>query len=352
MYFLQNKKDFNLEREILNLSNLIEAGSNQPEIHFNLSLLLLLKGDFENGWYNYEYRMFCKDYNPPVPIRRFKQPLWRGEDLKGKSIFIYEEQGIGDTFQFSRYILYLKQFFNVKNVIFGCRSKIVDIFHGEESGWQGAIDKLLFPGDKFPIFDTYSSLLSLPYIFSKSSINIPHKSPYLKAKKKLIDFYKIKIAELFSSDVYKVGICWQGNNKNINDVDRSITLNYFESLFGLENIKFFSLQKGFGEEQIRKFGYEELIIDWSENLDFTNTAALIENLDLVITIDTSIAHLSGAMGKQTWVLLPLIPDFRWMLNSEDSFWYPSMKLYRQVKSNEWESVVYRLEKSLKSISKN
>ncbi len=345
---IQYKNLPNLDKAISDLRQKINSGLNSPEVHFNLSILLLLKGDFDNGWQEYEYRRKCADYKSSLPASRMSQPSWDGSQLNGRTIFIYEEQGVGDTFQFSRYLKNIKKQFGEGKVIFGCRSSIADFYYGEDSGWGECIDKVLFPGDKIPIFDIHFPLLSMPYILNLKAKKIPVEIPYLKAPKDLVNIYSEKMKNVCDQNKLRVGVAWQGAKDNLNDKTRSISLRCFSNLFGLEGVEFFSLQKGFGCEQIKKNGFETKLIDWSDEFEkYIDTAALIENLDLIISVDTSVVHLSGAMGKDTWALLESVPDFRWMLDRDDSPLYPTIRLFRQSEPDNWSDVLTRVEIELR-----
>jgi len=343
----------NLDKKISDLKQRINNELDSPEEHFNLSILLLLKGDFKNGWKEYEYRRKCNDYKSSLPQSRNSLPSWDGSQLNGRSIFIYEEQGVGDTFHFSRYLKKIKKEFGDGIVIFGCRSSIVDFYHGENSGWSKCIDKVLFPGEKIPIFDVHFPLLSLPFIMKLETENFADEIPYLKPPKNLICNYRDRVIKECKQKKLKVGLAWQGAKDNVNDQTRSISLKNFSSFFKLKDVQFFSLQKGFGSEQIKENGFETKLIDWSDEFEkYIDTAALIENLDLIISVDTSIAHLSGAMAKDTWVLLEAVPDFRWMLDRDDSSIYPSIRLFRQTQPGNWIDLLIKVETELKKKVKN
>jgi len=338
----------NLDKKISDLKAKINSSIHSPKEHFNLSLLYLLKGDFINGWKEYEYRRKCSDYKSSLPNSRNSLPCWDGSQLNGRSVFIYEEQGVGDTFHFSRYLRNIKKEFGDGVVIFGCRSSIVDFYYGKDSGWSKYIDKVLLPGDKIPKFDMHLPLLSIPFIMNLGIENLSVDVPYLTPPKNLVDNYREKILNECKPNKLKVGLAWQGAKDNVNDKTRSISLRSFSSLLHLEDVQFFSLQRGFGCEQIKENGFETKLIDWSNDFEkYIDTAALVENLDLIISVDTSIVHLSGAMGKDTWVLLESVPDFRWMLDREDSPLYPSMRLFRQSQPDDWTELLNRVEIELR-----
>ena len=178
--------------------------------------------------------------------------------------------------------------------------------------------------------------------------NFADEIPYLKPPKNLICNYRDRVIKECKQKKLKVGLAWQGAKDNVNDQTRSISLKNFSSFFKLKDVQFFSLQKGFGSEQIKENGFETKLIDWSDEFEkYIDTAALIENLDLIISVDTSIAHLSGAMAKDTWVLLEAVPDFRWMLDRDDSSIYPSIRLFRQTQPGNWIDLLIKVETELK-----
>jgi hypothetical protein len=167
-----------------------------------------------------------------------------------------------------------------------------------------------------------------------------------------VEKWKIKINNECKKNTLRVGISWQGSPTNINDRNRSIELQHFLDILNIENVKFFSLQKNTGQKQIVKNSLSQKIVDWSNDFNqFTDTSALIQNLDLVISVDTSIAHISGSMGKPTLVLLEKIPDFRWMLDRKDSPWYPAIKLFRQQNQGDWQTVISEVKKELENLIK-
>jgi len=329
-----------------NYNKAIQLKPDDVEAHFNLGLLLLLQGNFKDGWEKYEYR--CRDKNYSIPIHNLTQPQWDGSALKGRTLLIYVEQGLGDTFQFSRYLHHIKK--DGGSIVFMCQSTVIDFYRGNDSGWDIYIDKVISADDPLPHFDLHISLMSLPYIMDTNINNIPQGVPYIKTRQDMAHSWKLKIKKEHIKNIIKVGLVWQGSKTHKNDHYRSIPLECFSSLLELDKVKLFSLQRGFGQEQIAKNNFENNIIDWSSNFgQYINTAALIENLDLVISIDTSIVHLAGAMGKPVWVLLEAVPDFRWMLDHEDSPWYPSAKLFRQQDQGNWETVISKVKKELENL---
>ncbi|HPN38012.1 MAG TPA: glycosyltransferase family 9 protein, partial [Melioribacteraceae bacterium] len=304
--------------------------------HFNYGLALLLNENLLEGFKHYEYRLKLDQYSREIINRN----RWQGEDLLNKTILVYGEQGIGDIIMFSRFFTNLKNRYNCK-IIFECRIEIINLI------------KLNFPFIKFIErgeslenfnFDYYCSLLSLPLFLNIKTINEINNEPYLIANKDL----ESKWSEvLTSSDFIKIGFVWKGNPYPIEHRKRHTDLKYFINLSKLNNVKLFSLQ--FGEnckEILEENGITELAYNFDE------TAAIIKNLDLVITVDTSIAHLSAALGVKTWILLTKVPDWRWGLNKNKSYWYNTVKLFRQNNFNNWSDVFDDITKELKELTHN
>ncbi|MFO7446247.1 MAG: tetratricopeptide repeat protein [Ignavibacteriaceae bacterium] len=307
-----------------------------PEIHYNKGHALLLSGNFEEGWKEYDWRLKKEEFKDTKILK----PLPENIDLAGKRILIKDEQGLGDSIQFVRFISLLKQ--KGAYTIFECSGRLLPLYkHIKE------IDEL-YPRDQVNpdiVFDYDIQLLSLPGYFKTTIKNIPGGVPYIKIEKD----YKEKWEKLIpESSSYKIGIVWAGNANNNADRRRSCKLINFSPLFDVEGVEFYTLQKGTPINQTKDFLYPLNILDEYDK-SFLDTAAIISQLDLVITVDTSIAHLAGAMGKDTWILLPFLPDWRWMLNRPDSPWYPHARLFRQLKPDDWESVFLQVKTALEAV---
>ena len=305
------------------LQKAIQIQPDYADAHFNLAMLLLLQGQFVEGWEKYEWRW---DSSLQSQKRNFKRPLWDGTSLSGKSILIYAEQGFGDSIQFARYI---DLFPDTATIIVACQPELKSLLKSIDR-----IGTLVTKGEDIPNFDFHAPIVSLPHIFGTVLETIPAKIPYLYPDKNS-DF------EILSDDErdLKVGITWAGSPTHINDRNRSISLNDFKCLLDIEGCEFFSLQVGEHHRDIKQCGYSRIIKDLGKQFtNFHHTASVILQLDLVISVDTAVAHLAGALGKPVWTLLPFVPDWRWMLNRSDSPWYPSMTLFRQRKRGDWHSV--------------
>ena len=313
------------------LQKAVQIQPDYADAHFNLAMLLLLQGQFVEGWEKYEWRW---DSSLKSQKRNFKRPLWDGTSLSSKSILIYAEQGFGDSIQFVRYI---DLFPDTTTIIVACQPELKSLLKR-----IGRIDILVTKGEDIPKFDFHAPIVSLPHIFGTVLETIPAKIPYLYPDKNS-DFAFLSNDE---RDL-KVGIAWAGSPTHINDRNRSISLNNFKCLLDIKGCEFFSLQVGEHHRDIKRCGYSRIIKDLGKQFtNFHHTASAILQLDLVISVDTAVAHLAGALGKPVWTLLPFIPDWRWMLNRSDSPWYPSMTLFRQRKRGDWHSVFQEIRLTL------
>ncbi|MDB5355698.1 MAG: hypothetical protein JWN24_2151 [Phycisphaerales bacterium] len=307
-----------------------------PNVHWNFAMALLLKGDFARGWLEYEWRLKCAD----CPARKFSQPMWDGADLGGRTILLHAEQGLGDAIQFARYAALVAA--RGGRVILECQPALVRLFKTLEG-----VEHVIAMGEGLPAFDVHCPLLSLPRAFATRLETVPTSMPYLRADAKTVEMWREKIGDHPAR--LKVGLAWAGSRSNPNDRNRSVTPRQLAPLTGVPGIQFFSLQKGQPGEPADVACKELGLIDYTRELhDFAETAGLISNLDLVITIDTSVAHLAGAMGKRVWVLLPFAPDWRWMLGRADSPWYPTMRLFRQPARGDWAATIEAVRQALES----
>jgi len=314
----------------------------QPDFiyaRWNRAIIFLLTGNFKEGLSEYEWRWKTKDF---VKIKRnYSQPLWNGSPNTDKTILIWAEQGLGDTIQFIRYAQLVKQ--RVNKVIVEVQQPLIKLI----STCSG-IDQVIPMGSNAQKFDIHIPLLSLPGIFNTDLKNIPCHVPYIS----LPGGHKIDTSLIIKEkDKLKVGIVWAGNPGHKKDHNRSCPVSHFIELGENADVVLFSLQKGPQGQHLNRYRSECKVVDLSYVLNgFSDTAAVLEKLDLVITVDTAMAHLAGALGKPVWVLLPFYPDWRWMLNRDDSPWYPSMRLFRQSKPGDWGEVFSQITKSLLQIT--
>jgi len=304
------------------------------EAHWNLSLALLLTGEFGEGWLEYQWRWRRDSFTSPR--RGFRQPLWDGSPLAGRRILVHAEQGLGDTIQFMRYLPLLAAAGGT--VVAECQSASLRPLLERLPG----VSAVFVMGEELPPFDLQVPLLSLPHLFGTTLDNLPDLVPYLSADPERLAAWSRRSAPYQG---FKVGIVWAG--KPVPDPFRSCTLEALAPLGAVPGVTFFSLQLGEGGGAAEAAGLE--LVDLTAGIgDFGDTAALISLLDLVISVDTSVAHLAGALGKPVWLLLPEAGDYRWLLERDDSPWYPSMRLFRQKRQGEWDGVVERLSGELES----
>ncbi len=317
----------------------IELSPDSVLAHYNKAEALLVSGRFKEGWKEYEWRTGRKDFGK----RKFDKPFKPECDLKGKRILVYAEQGLGDALQFVRYLPMLKE--KGCTIIFECGKEMHDLLKGFD-GADEIIERNYVSAPDIE-YDYEIPLLNLPGYFQTNMSNIPSKVPYLKADEKLKNSWS-KIVD--DKEKIKIGIVWAGSPIHTNDKHRSVRLQQFMPLLSVEGTHFYSIQKGFPVIQVKD--YQLLLTNLDDNIkSFADTAAIIDNLDLVITVDTSVAHLAGALGKETWVLLPYMPDWRWLLEGNRSLWYPTMKLYRQPAVGDWNTVFIELKKDLTNLVK-
>lgn len=301
---------------------------------FNLGLAQLLKGD-AGGLEGYEARWRVKGL---ADTRRvFRQPDWDGSAFAGRRLLLHPEQGDGDTIQFVRYLPQICA--RGGEVLLECPPRLTRLL-GTLSG--GAT--LLLPAAPPPPFDLQLPLGSLMRVFGTEVATIPDNVPYLHADRVLRDSWRARLG----ASGFKVGLTWQGNPLQGSEPHRSIALSLLRPLFGIAGCRFFAVQKEFGREQMAGLP-PGLLDDLGPGLgDYAETAAAIAELDLVITTCTSVAHLAGALGKPVWILLRRVPDWRWLLDRDDSPWYPSARLFRQRHPGDWSEVVGRVAQALET----
>lgn len=326
----------------------LELKPDHSDAWFSRGLAYLVLGDFEKGWEGYEWR-----YHKPEngSLRSYTQPRWNGkDDISGKTILIHSEQGLGDTFQFIRYAQLLKD----KNatVIAAVQKPLVTLM-----GLCPYIDKVIAISDEtMPEFDFHAPIMSLPYALNTRIDTIPNEIPYLFADENLTQEWQEKLA---ADTNFKIGICWQGNDNyatpNLRTAValKSVQAHEFAPICAVPGVSVYSLQKTTGTDQLNNLPEGVNIISFDGDFDnsngrFMDTAAVIKNLDLVITVDTSISHLASALGTPTWVMLPNPADWRWMINRNDSPWYPHViRLFKQPKPGDWETMIAEVAQELK-----
>jgi Tetratricopeptide repeat/Glycosyltransferase family 9 (heptosyltransferase) len=304
------------------------------DAHWNLSLVLLTRGDFPRGMREYLWRK-KRVLNPPLPV--IPQPPWTGDDPRDKTILLYPEQGMGDAIQFVRYVPHLAP--RAAGIILGSAPELARLF--QRSFPQTTVATV---GSPNPPFNSNCSLLDLPLLFRTSLTTIPASIPYLIPDPTLVEKWARILGPRTSR--LRVALTWAGNPNHPNDRLRSLDPALLAPLSQIPGVDFYSLQKNRATHPPNNLN----LIDHTAQLnDFDETAALIQNLDLVIAVDTSIAHLAGALGKPTWLLLPHVPDWRWLLDRSDSPWYPTMRLFRQPALSQWPPVIDAVATALRQL---
>ncbi len=320
------------------LESLDQAVASDPDnadAHFNRAVALLLAGDFATGWREYEWRWKQASYKP---LHHFEQPRWTGqENLEGKTILLHAEQGAGDTLQFLRYVPLVKAL--GAHVILEVQAPLKSLFHGLPE-----VDQLIAQGEAIPPFDYHCLLMSLPAAFNTDLATPPPCHPALSIAKEKVTAWKTRLGNALSP---KIGLAWSGNPDHKNDHHRSIPLAFLLHRLAPE-FHYVSLQQELRAQDRSALESAGNLLPLGEYLqDFSDTAALIANLDLVISVDTSVAHLAGIMGKPVWILLPYAPDWRWLEKGETNPWYPSARLFRQPAIADWDSAIAQLNQSLR-----
>jgi len=331
-----------LDEALTSYNAALAINSNYADAYRNKSLLLLLTGKYSEGWSLYEWRLKSNDAG--ANYRNFPKLAWRGsEDIRGKKLLIQAEQGLGDVIQFCRYLPQLHAL--GADLIVEVPESLLTLISTLDCP-MGLVAK----GARLPEFDAYCPMMSLPYVFRTAVSTVPARIPYLFSDPNKVGRWQKKLGNKTGS---RIGITWSGAEKHNNDQSRSISLDEFLPLTELPNFEWHSLQKEYRKPDFEILKRRPAIRQHQHELvDFSDTAALIEYMDLVITVDTSIAHLTGAMAKPTWILIPFCPDWRWMLDRKDTPWYPTATLYRQSQIGDWRGVVDAVRWDLSQLTGN
>ncbi|HEY7842750.1 MAG TPA: tetratricopeptide repeat-containing glycosyltransferase family protein [Bradyrhizobium sp.] len=328
------------EDAFASMNRAIEIEPERADYHWNLALMRLRIGDFDAGWVGREWG--AKVASLGFVDRKFTRPQWKGGPIAGKTILLHSDEGLGDTIQFSRYAAMVSQL--------GARVilEVEPSLHGLLTGLEGVAQCLpRIEGVELPAFDLHCPLSGLPLAFKTRLDTIPGPHAYLPP----LPEARVKEwrARLGAHDRLRVGLVWSGNPLHTNDRNRSTNLQAMSAIFDV-GARFYSLQKEPREADQAVLAERSEVVDLTEHLgDFTDTSALIACLDLVITVDTSVAHLSAAQGRPTWILLPFTPDYRWLLGRDDSPWYPGARLFRQDESRDYTRVLARVREELKTL---
>jgi tetratricopeptide (TPR) repeat protein len=302
------------------------------EAHLNAAHALLTLGDFARGFAAYEWRWKLASTAPHR--RTFRQPLWLGAPpVAGKTILLHAEQGLGDTIQFARYAKVLAR--AGAKVVLEVAPPLKQLLAGTESA-----TRVLAQGEVLPPFDLHCPLASLPLALKTDLASIPAEVPYLAAPAERLEKWRARMDALPRP---RIALAWSGNPAHANDRNRSIALSRLEPLWSLERASFVSVQRELREADAAALARGARLVHLGDELtDFADTAAVLALADRVISVDSAVAHLAGAMGRPVWILLPFSPDWRWMLVREDSRWYPTARLFRQPAIGDWVSVIARV----------
>jgi len=329
-----------VEDALQNYERAIEIDLKYPEANWGIAYIFLLQGKYEKGWALYESRWDREAMR--THKKKFKQPAWSGsQDIQGKTILLYAEQGLGDTIQFFRYAKLVKAL--GANVIIEVPKEVVGLLTSDECHYQ-----IIEKGQLLPFFHYHCALMSLPLAFKTDVNTIPSTEGYLCS-----DATKRKkwAKKLHAKTKLRVGLVWSGSNIGQNGRHRSMKLE--ELIPHLPNCyQYICLQKEIRDHDKKTLENNSIISFEDQIYDFTDTAALCDLMDVVISIDTSVAHLSAAMGKKTWILLPYAADWRWLLKRSDSPWYKSVKLYRQDAPKQWITQLQRVKEDLDDLAVN
>ncbi len=331
---LHNKFGFGLQRlgrfseALERFEEAVRLSPGLADAHLNRAMAWLQRGDFERGWREYEWRWKGRDFRN----RRFPRARWEGAPAPGRTILLHAEQGLGDTLQFVRYAPLVKAASRA-TVVLECQPRLIPLLEGMEG-----VDRIVPAGSPLPEFDFHAPLLSLPGILGTRPE--AERVPYLRVPAERIERARTRLDD---AGRFRVGLAWAGNPNHQRDRARSLPLAALAALARIPHVAFYGLQRGEGAGQLKSLpaGFEVTDLE-QESGDVVDTAAAILNLDLVITIDSFIGHLAGALGKPVWILLELAPDWRWLLDTGHSPWYPTARLFRQTRRGDWPEVIERV----------
>ncbi len=318
----------------------LEAQPDFAEARCARGMLLLGQGDYQAGWPEFGWHSRCASFGG----RQFDLPAWDGSPLEGRTILIHCGQGLGDTLQFVRYLPWVRAR-GAGRILLAAQLSLHPLLR------QSGVGELVAPDAPSLEFATQAAIMTLPGLFHATAETIPAEVPYLQADADLVQRWRAKLARF---DSFKIGIGWQGNRRYPWDHLRSIRLAEFEPLTHAPGVRLISLQEGEGRDQISSAADRFEVVDLGDEVDrqagaFVDTAAILKNLDLVITSDTALAHLAGALAVPVWLALPFAPDWRWLRHGETTAWYPTMRLYRQTRLGDWSAIFTRMAAELPAL---
>ncbi|MCU0893302.1 MAG: tetratricopeptide repeat protein [Rhodospirillales bacterium] len=302
----------------------------------NRATLLLLLGRMEEGWREYEWRWLAPGF--ATRPRDFDRPAWDGSELGGRTILIHAEQGLGSAIQFVRYAPVVAA--RGGRVILECQPPLARLF----ASLVGGVEAIVRKGEPLPAFEVQAPLMSLPRLFATTLTTIPNAVPYLAAEEGLRALWRQRLAQLPAP---RVGLVWAGNPNHANDRNRSLPARLLAPLLACPGLSFVDLQVGAAAAERAELP-EGALAAPGEVADFADTAAIVAELDMVISVDTAVAHLAGALAKPVWLLLPFVGEWRWLRERTDTPWYPTMRLFRQRSPGDWEGVVEAVREALEA----
>ncbi len=314
------------------LRSALDLAPGDADAGWNLGLAQLMSGDWEAGWASYECRRGIADF----AMRRLDRPAWDGAPLDGRTLLVHAEQGLGDTVQFARYLTLLAD----GKIRFWCQDPLAPLL-------ASLADDITIVSDPPPRTDVHAPLLSLPHLLGVSSPFVPKSGAYLTAEPERVARWSRDLDD----GAFNIGIAWQGRPDYAADARRSIPLGHFAPLAERPGVRLVSLQRGHGAEQLESIDWQvrELGPEFDGDGAFLDSAGVIAGLDLVITSDSAIAHVAGALGARVWLALAHVPDWRWGLTGETTPWYPKMRLFRQTRPGDWAGVFERINRSLDTL---
>ncbi len=325
-----------LDEAVAHFRRALALKPDYPEAHSNLAMVLLAQGDMDAGWAEYEWRW--KMPHAVKAARSFAQPRWRGEAAEGRTLLIHAEQGLGDTVQFCRYAPLAAN--RGLRVILEVQEPLVRLLRG-----LPGVDRVVGQGEALPPFDLHCPMLSLPLALATATESIPSAASYLHADPAQVAAWRTRLAAMGSGRL-RIGLAWAGNPDLPADHRRSLAPDRLAPLFDLSGLHVFSLQKD-GPAAPEAFPLTDLM---GEVGDFADTAALVANLDLVISVDTAVAHMAAALGKPVWLLNRFDSCWRWQAGRRDSPWYPTLRLYRQPRPGDWAPVLAEVARDLRVLT--
>ena len=326
------------EEAVLAYDRAIHLGEDDPAVYYNRGHARLVLGDLAGGWDDYEYRWLWKGFPHHRPP--FAQPAWTGDELKGRTLLVYNEQGLGDTIQFTRYLRLLAD--RGAKMVFAGPVELKPLL-GDLDG----VCQVLVPNQPLPSFDVHAALMSLPRLCGTRLDNIPASVPYLPLPP--VERFPLPPA---TPGRLRVGLVWEGGTRTPRERLRSIPLKEFLPLLQTADCDFFSLQVGPRAADLAALPAGIPVADIGSRVrDFADTAAVMRQLDVIISVDTAALHLAGALARPAWGLLPYAPDWRWLLQREDTPWYPTLRLFRQVALGDWAGVINRLREELSRVGR-